>query len=86
MVDRLRHELDVSMDRSRTIAHRVANASNGNEASFQATLDAASENAGGRVDLEAEMVRLADEQIRYDAMSRVLRDMYGQVRSSLRSS
>lgn len=85
-VDRVRQGLDASMDRSRTIAHRVANASNGREATFEATLERAEGREGDPVDLETEMVHLADEQLRYDAMSRVLRDLYGQVRSSMRSS
>lgn len=74
------------MDRSRTIAHRVANESNARGASFQASLERAEGRDDSRVDLETEMVHLADEQLRYDAMSRVLRDLYGQVRSSMRSS
>ena len=36
------------------------------------------------LDVSAEMVRLADEQIRFDAMSRMLSKVYQQVRASVR--
>lgn len=80
----LREGLDASMARSREIAHRVANASNGAEASFEAALEHALDEEG--VNLEVEMVRLADEQIRYEAMGQMLQKVYGQLRTSLRSS
>lgn len=86
VVDQLRRGLDESVVRSRDIAHRVANASNGAEASFEAALERVGLEGRDPVDLETEMVHLADEQLRFDAMSRVLRNMYGQIRSSLRSS
>lgn len=79
----LRQGLDDSVVRSRAIAHRVANASNTSTASFEATLDAA---RGDGADLEAEMVALADEQIRYEAMTEILAKVYGQIRSSVRGS
>lgn len=79
----LKQELSASIVRSREIAHRVANASNGTTASFEASLDAAMNPDA--VDLEVEMVKLADEQIRYEAMGEILQKMYGQIRSSLRS-
>lgn len=72
------------MARSREIAHRVANASNGPEASFETAYVQALD--GEAVDLEVEMVRLADEQIRYEAMGQMLQKVYGQLRTSLRSS
>lgn len=80
----LREGLDASMARSREIAHRVANASNGPEASFETAYAQALD--GEAVDLEVEMVRLADEQIRYEAMGQMLQKVYGQLRTSLRSS
>jgi flagellar basal body rod protein FlgB len=61
------------------IAHRVANATN----DFASELRGAM-MGGEDVDLEQEMVALADEQIRFDAASRLLRRMYDQVRSSIR--
>ncbi len=71
------------MVRSREIAHRVANASNGTTASFESALGEALE--GGEVDLEVEMVKLADEQIRYEAMGQLLQKVYGQIRSTMRT-
>jgi flagellar basal body rod protein FlgB len=45
-------------------------------------LDAA---VGGRgTDLEKEMVTLADEQLRFEATSRLLQKVYAQVRASVR--
>jgi flagellar basal body rod protein FlgB len=83
-VDGLRQALDSSVVRSRDIANRVANASNASTASFTSSLAAASEEE--HVDLEVEMVKLADEQIRYEAMTELLSKVYGQIRSSLRGS
>jgi len=83
LVQGLRQELDASMVRSREIAHRVANSSNSSVASFETTLDGAL--AEDAVDLEVEMVSLADEQIRYEAVSEILMKMYGQIKSSIRS-
>ncbi len=36
------------------------------------------------VDLESEMVALADEQIRFDALTRMLQKVYAQVRASVK--
>ena len=83
-VQGLREEMDASIVRSREIAHRVANASNGTTASFESALDDAM--ASGEVDLEAEMVKLANEQIRYEATGQLLQKVYGQIRSTMRSS
>ena len=80
----LREELDVSMARTREIGHRVANASNGTNASFEATLGEAMQTE--EVDVEQEMVALAGEQLRYEAMGQLLQKVYGQVRSSMRSA
>ena len=38
----------------------------------------------GEVDLETEMVALADEQIRFEAATRLLQKVYQQVRASVR--
>ena len=71
------------MVRSREIAHRVANASNGTTASFESALEGAM--VGDEVDLEVEMVKLADEQIRYEATGQLLQKVYGQIRATMRS-
>ncbi len=83
VVQGLKAEMSASMVRSREIAHRVANASNDRTASFEASLSAALDPDD--VDLEVEMVKLADEQIRFEAMGEILQKMYGQIRSSMRS-
>ncbi len=85
-VDTLKGGLDASMRRTEAIAHRVANAATpgmeGMEGFARVLDDVTGESTG--VDLEAEMVSLADEQIRYDAMSRLLQRVYEQVRMSVR--
>ena len=83
VVHGLKEELGASMVRSREIAHRIANASNDSDASFEASLSAAMNPDD--VDLEVEMVKLADEQIRYEAMGQILQKFYGHIRSSMRS-
>ncbi len=80
----LRQHLTSSMERTRAGADRIANAFNGNDASFTDALDAAQNGEAEAVDVETEMIRLADEQIRFDAMSRMLSKVYQQVRASVR--
>jgi flagellar basal body rod protein FlgB len=74
----LKEGLTVSSQRVRQVAERVANASSED---FAATLDAAQ---GGAVDVEREMVTLADEQLRFEAATRLLQKVYAQVRASVR--
>lgn len=83
-VQGLRQELDASMVRTREIAHRVTNASNETPASFEAALGDAMQSE--EVDLETEMVALAGEQLRYEAMGQLLQKVYGQIRSTMRSA
>ena len=77
-------ELKTGLDRStqnvRQIAHRVANAASGQD--FASALEEAQQ--GQKVDLEKEMVSLAEEQIRYEATSKLLSKVYQQIRSSIR--
>ncbi len=82
-VRELRDELDLSMERTRQIQSRIANASNGATASFEASLDAAT--AAEEADLEVEMVKLADEQLRYEAMTLLLQKVYGQIKTAVGS-
>lgn len=84
LISGLRQELDEVSVRSREIAHRVSNASNGTTASFEGALDEAMNSE--EIDLEQEMVALADAQIRYEAVSQMLQEVYSQIRSSMRSS
>jgi len=80
----LRGELDASSRRVRVAAHRVANATTPGATGFAAALDGQLGAATGEVDLEAEMVKLADEQLRYEASTRLLQKVYAQLRSSVR--
>jgi flagellar basal body rod protein FlgB len=85
--DRLKQALDVGSQRTRLIADRVA------KATLQAGADGfalpeAQLRAGalqeGPIDLESEMVSLADEQLHYEATAKLLEKTYQQIRSSLR--
>ena len=75
----------------RSIAHRVANATNGvpgGSPGFGDVLQATDTSSGPalaeEVDIETEMVRLADEQIRYDTSATLLQRVYVQLRASVR--
>lgn len=84
-VSMLKEGLDASSARARAIAGRVANASD--PGTFGAALDGAQGGAAGPgqpVDLETEMVSLADEQLRYQATASLLQRVYAQVRASVR--
>jgi flagellar basal body rod protein FlgB len=76
----LKEGLSASSSRARTIADRVANASTPGSG-FADALDQA--NGDGGVDLEKEMVSLADEQIRFEATSQLLQKVYAQIRASV---
>lgn len=80
-VAHLKESMDVSTERTRGIAHRIANAANGG---FAGALDAVQTGEAPAVDLEAEMVALADEQIRFEALTRLLQKTYAQVRASVK--
>ena len=80
----LKDALDLSAQRTRAIASRVAQASvNGATASrFRSIRPPASRSQGDQVDLEAEMTSLADEQVRYEATEKLLEKTYAQLRTS----
>lgn len=83
----LKDALDLSSQRTRAIASRVAQASlNGN--GFAIPVDPTTgkpvENNG--VDLEAEMTSLADEQLRFEATEKLLEKTYSQLKTSIKSS
>ena len=84
----LKEALDVGSQRTRTIADRVAKASmqNGDGFALAATTAESAQGAqpGPPVDLEAEMVSLADEQIRFEATARLLQRAYQSLRTSIR--
>jgi flagellar basal body rod protein FlgB len=85
-VDQLKASMDVSSQRVRAIADRVARASTG-EPVFSLSLslaDGAVANPTlGPVDVESEMVNLADEQLRYEAAAKLLEKTYAGLRASL---
>lgn len=84
-VSELKNGLDRSTQAVRAIAHRVANASSHPEGGFAATLENAQRGTPeGEIDLEREMVTLADEQLRYEATTRLLEKVYQQIRQSVR--
>ena len=81
-VSELKAELTRSMENTRQISHRLANASAGETADFASALE---EAYGGReVNVEKEMASLAEEQIRFEAASQLLQKVYQQIRSSIR--
>jgi flagellar basal body rod protein FlgB len=82
--DSLKTSLDDSTLRARAIAGRVASATVGAQNGF-ALPTAGGANAQNKVDLEQEMVSLADEQLRFDATAKLLEKTYAQVRASLQS-
>lgn len=83
----LKEGLDTGSLRARIIADRVSKAGMANADGF--ALPAVGAGPGspeeGPVDVEAEMVSLADEQLRFEATSRLLQRVYQQVRSSLQT-
>jgi flagellar basal body rod protein FlgB len=81
----LKDALDLSAQRTRAIASRVAQASlNGNGFALPIDPTTGKPAQGDQVDLEAEMTGLADEQVRYDATEKLLEKMYAQLRTSLK--
>lgn len=81
----LKDALDLSAQRTRAIASRVAQASlNGNGFALPIDPTTGKPAQGSQVDLEAEMTGLADEQVRYDATEKLLEKMYAQLRTSLK--
>ena len=82
----LKQFLDVSSQRTRMIADRVAKATLLSNDGF--SLPEAGVKPGskldGPVDLEAEMVSLADEQLHFEATAKLLEKTYQQIRMSLK--
>ena len=88
----LKASLDLSAQRTRAIADRVARASagalSGGPAS-QPVFSLAGERGDavtlgeGSVDIESEMVSLADEQLRYEAAAKLLEKTYAGLRAAL---
>lgn len=83
----LKSALDIGTQRVRAIADRVSKASLLNQDGF-ALPGAPSANGAvmtsAGVDIETEMINLADEQLRYEATSKLLAKAYDQVRTALK--
>ena len=83
MADQLKAGLDVSSARARGIADRVARASaQGFSIPGEPTAPGAANEAP--IDVEGEMVNLADEQLRFEATSKLLSKTYQGLRDALR--
>lgn len=85
--EQLKDALDVGMVRTRMIADRVAKASLGGNDGFalpSSTTQGTATAAGAPIDLETEMVGLADEQLRFEATSRLLQKAYQNIHTSIR--
>ena len=82
----LKDALDIGTQRVRAIADRVSKASLMNQDGFALpgaqTKGSVTTSAG--VDIETEMVNLADEQLRFEATSKLLSKAYEQVRTALK--
>jgi flagellar basal body rod protein FlgB len=81
-VHQLKNGLDESTQAVRGIAHRISSASVRGQSTFAQALEDA--RGGNAVDVEREMVALADEQLRFEAASSLLQKVYSQIRSSVR--
>src|SRR5262249_12132658 len=82
----LKESLDMSAQRTRAIASRVAQASVGGASGFGLPVapEAGEPVAGAdRAEVEGDMAALADEQIRYQATAKLLEKTYEQLRSSV---
>lgn len=79
----LKWGLDQMAQRQREISHRISNATTG-AGSFANTL---AQKAGAlNVNLEQEMVALADVQLRFDAYTKLLQKTHSQLRVAFREN
>ena len=84
--NQMKEALDVGTQRTRAIAARVAQASlkNGDGFALPGQLGQPESTPTGQVDIESEMVALADEQIRFEATAKMLQKTYEKIRLSIR--
>ncbi|MDQ6738517.1 MAG: hypothetical protein M3Z30_12555 [Gemmatimonadota bacterium] len=83
----LKDALDIGTQRVRAIADRVSKASLMNQDGFALPGTPGAKGTtttSSGVDIETEMVNLADEQLRYEATSKLLSKAYEQVRTALK--
>jgi flagellar basal body rod protein FlgB len=83
----LKDALDLSAQRTRAIASRVAQASVNNANGFSLPIDPTTGQPtdSNQVDLESEMTSLADEQVRFEATEKLLEKTYAQLRTAIQS-
>ena len=84
----LKQALDAGSQRTQAIANRVAGATlpgarPGDGFAVPAPGAQPGSAGAGQVDVEGEMVSLADEQIRYEATATLLQKAYQQIRTSI---
>lgn len=87
--NQLKEALDAGSQRVRMIANRVAQASLANQDGFALPAPASGQAPGAPAagaDIEADMTALADEQLRYEATSKLLSKAYAQVRAAMQSN
>lgn len=83
--NKLKESLDISVQRTRSIADRVARATALQQGfALPETPTSPGSTGDGPVDIEAEMVSLADEQLRFELAAKMLQKTYASLRSSLR--
>ena len=80
----LRDMLDVSMQRTKTIADRVSRASLSSKDGFTLTPAGTAPTEGEAIDIEQEMVSLADEQLHFEATAKLLEKAYAQLRLAIK--
>jgi flagellar basal body rod protein FlgB len=82
----LKDALDLSAQRTRAMASRIAQASVNGGNGFALPVDPATGKPAesDQVDLEAEMTSLADEQLRYEATTKLLEKTYAQMRTAMK--
>jgi flagellar basal body rod protein FlgB len=81
----LKASLDASAQRSRVIADRVSRASLPQTFSLPSADGKTPAAKEAPIDVEAEMVNLADEQLRYATTARLLQKTYAGLHASLQS-
>jgi hypothetical protein len=82
----LKDSLDLSTQRTRAIASRVAQSSVNGKNGFALPIDpqTGAPVVTDDVDLEQEMTSLADEQLRYETAEKLLEKTYAQLRTSMK--
>jgi len=86
LASQLKTSLDASAQRSRTIADRVSRASSQQQGfSIPAADGKSPAGQDGPIDVETEMVNLADEQLRYATTAKLLQKTYAGLHESLQS-